>query len=102
MTDKEAIEYLKGQIKCLKCETGIDCENCILPNWSKEIEIEALNRAIEALENQKSIIKELEQIRAEIDALDKWGQNFYRYNEALGDCIEIIDNHIEEMKGEQK
>lgn len=47
-----------------------------------------------------NVIKELEQIRAEIDALDKWGQTFYRYNEALGDCIEIIDNHIEEMKGE--
>lgn len=46
------------------------------------------------------IIKELEQIRAEIDALDKWGQTFCRYNEALGDCIEIIDNHIEELKGE--
>lgn len=50
------------------------------------------------MDNSK-IIKELEQIRAEIDALDKWGQNFYRYNEALGDCIEIIDNHIEELKG---
>lgn len=48
------------------------------------------------------IIKELEQIRAEIDALDKWGQTFYRYNMALGDCIEIIDNHIEELKGENK
>ena len=48
------------------------------------------------------IIKELEQIRAEIDALDKWGQTFYRYNMALGDCIEIIDNHIEELKGEQE
>lgn len=46
------------------------------------------------------IIKELEQIRAEIDALDKWGAPFYRYNLALGDCLEIIDNHIEELKGE--
>lgn len=53
MTNNEAIEYLKGQIKCLKCETGIDCEKCIMPNWSKEIEIEALNKGIEAIENQK-------------------------------------------------
>ncbi len=49
---------------------------------------------------EETTIKELEQIRAEIDALDKWGQTFYRYNMALGDCIEIIDNHIEELKGE--
>ena len=53
MTNNEAIEYLKGQIKCLKCETGIDCEKCIMPNWSKEIEIEALNKGIESIENQK-------------------------------------------------
>ena len=49
--------------------------------------------------DNSKIIKELEQIRAEIDALDKWGQTFYRYNEALGDCIEIIDNHLAELKG---
>lgn len=48
------------------------------------------------------IIKELEQIRAEIDALDKWGEPFHRYNLALGDCLEIIDNHIKELKGENE
>lgn len=50
--------------------------------------------------DKSRIIKELEQIRAEIDALDKWGEPFHRYNLALGDCLEIIDNHIEELKGE--
>lgn len=44
------------------------------------------------------IIAELEKIRAEINALDKWGETFYRYNLALGDCIEIIDSHISELK----
>lgn len=53
MTDKEATEYLKGQIKCLKCETGIDCEKC-RPNWSSENDIEALEKGIEALETQKT------------------------------------------------
>ena len=52
MTDKEAIENLKGQIECHKCETGIDCEKC-RPNWSKENDIEALNKGIKSLENQK-------------------------------------------------
>lgn len=53
MTNQKVIECLKGQIKCLKCETGIDCEKC-RPNWSKEKDIEALDMAIEALENQKT------------------------------------------------
>lgn len=53
MTNQKVIECLKGQIKCLKCETGIDCEKC-RPNWSKEKDIEALENAIEVLENQKT------------------------------------------------
>ncbi len=51
MTNQEAIENLKGQLKCLQCETGIDCGKC-RPNWSKENDIESLNKAIEVLENQ--------------------------------------------------
>lgn len=53
MTNQKVIECLKGQIKCLKCETGIDCEKC-RPNWSKEKDIEALENAIEVFENQKT------------------------------------------------
>ena len=52
MTDKEAIECLKGQIKCRECKDGIDCEKCS-PNWSIKNDIEALKKGIKALENQK-------------------------------------------------
>ena len=48
---------------------------------------------------KESAIKELEKIKNEIEALDKWGQVYHRYNLALGDCIDIINEHIEELKG---
>lgn len=47
-------------------------------------------------------IKELEKIKSEMEALDLWGAVFERYNKALGDCIDIIDEHITELKGEQE
>ena len=45
-------------------------------------------------------IEKLEGIKREIEALDKWGETYHRYNLALGDCVDIINKHISELKGE--
>ena len=93
MTREEAIEELKGQIKCLKCETGIDCEKC-RPNWSSENDIEALDTAIKALEQEPtSVIEELEKIKAEL--LSECPNTNARMI-----CMSILDKHISELKGE--
>ena len=47
-------------------------------------------------------IEKLEGIKREIEALDKQDETYYRYNLALGDCVDIINEHISELKGEQK
>lgn len=46
-------------------------------------------------------IEKLEGIKREIETLDKWGETYHRYNLALGDCVEIIDEHISELKGSE-
>ena len=47
-------------------------------------------------------IEKLEGIKREIEALDKWGETYHRYNLALGDCVDIINEHISDLKGEQE
>ena len=47
-------------------------------------------------------IEKLEGIKREIETLDKWGETYHRYNLALGDCVEIIDEHISELKGSEQ
>ena len=45
--------------------------------------------------------KELAEFAIEkLEALDKWGETYHRYNLALGDCVDIINEHISELKGE--
>lgn len=69
---------------------------------TKEIREEATRRfqkslslGIQALENQKSIIEELEKIKAEL--LDKCPNTMSRLI-----CYNLIAKHIEELKGESK
>lgn len=88
-------------------ERAIDILQATMGTSPIEGQSEANEMAIKALEDKKALvkesaIKELERIRNEIEALDKWGQTFHRYNMALGDCIDIINEHIEELKGEQE
>ncbi len=45
-------------------------------------------------------IEKLEGIKREIAALDQWGETYHRYNLELGDCVDIINEHITELKGE--
>lgn len=46
-------------------------------------------------------IEKLEGIKREIEVLDKWGETYHRYNLALGDCVDIINEHISELKGSE-
>ena len=57
-------------------------------------DVEALDCAIKALKNQKSIIEELEKIKKDID---KWR---HVRNCSCSDCMDIIDMRIYELKGE--
>ena len=93
MTNQEAIESLKGQIKCLKCEKGIDCEKC-RPNWSIENDIEALNKGIEALENQKTgHWIDTDEWRETVDGFEQWG--YFRKCSRCGYVFKFleIDNY---------
>ena len=86
MTNKEAINILKDMIDY---QWGFS-------DMEKSIGIDALKKGIEALENQKSIIKELEQIKQE---MTPDSDNFYQVSNARP-FIKIIDKHISELKGE--
>lgn len=88
LTNQEAIEQLK-------------LNNPFMAGKEKELFSQAIDKGIEALENQKSVIEELEKIKAEIgeaysyfDSADvHWGFNI---------CRDIIDTRIKELKGENK
>ena len=58
---------------------------------------EALDMAIKALENQKSVIEELEKIKAEMENPKVISMDFF---DGLAYVEEIIDNRISELKGE--
>lgn len=92
MTREEAIEILKDLWRYEHSKYS-----------EKEIR-EALEKGIKALENQKSIIEELKTIKAEIDessfeAYEKYSEEPIFCNYTLN-IMQIIDNHIEELKGE--
>lgn len=88
MTDKEA----KNRLTCLKLSYKIRIE---------EEDIEALEKGIKALENQKILQEELEKIKAKIK---RAVSDFYMengdiaYGLTVAECI--LDKHISELKGE--
>ena len=93
MTNKEAIEKLKS---------GEPFSELYFEDWEK-----ALEMGIKALENQKSVIEELEKIKHEIgkefvdlqDGSEEWRSYV---NESVLSCYEIVDKHISELKGNKK
>ena len=91
MNNQEAINRLIG----LKMSYKIRIE---------EEDIEALDKGREALENQKTLQEELEKIKAEINLedIDCQYEEDYVYSGGLQKAIEIIDNRISELKGENK
>ena len=100
MTNQEAIIELKD----LKdyCHSTFLKRTC-------EAYTQAINKAIETLENQSSVIEELEKIKAEIEKLNNtdYGSMFsYESHKGAGDMqddiINIIERDISELKGETK
>ena len=85
MTNQEAIEVLK-------------LNNPFMAGKDKENFSKAIDKGIEALKNQKSIIKELEKIKTEMKDLVYSYYGAYRPN--TEDLIDIVDYHIKELKGE--
>lgn len=100
MKYEEAIEMMKAKLECMTREvSGVDqdcnmnkcfeCDLCYTQGNMGE-QKEWLRMGIEALENQKTLQTELEEIKAEI-----------RYNGLYNEPIEeIIDNHIKELNNE--
>ena len=81
MTNQEAIEELKARKE--HYEMGDGCEFLV----------EALEKGIKALENQKTVIEKLEKLKAEFEE-DK----YILLNQIT--AIKVIDKHIAELKGE--
>lgn len=81
MTNQEAIEELKARKE--HYEMGDGCEFLV----------EALEKGIKALENQKSVIEELEKLKVEFEE-DK----YILLNQTT--AIKVIDNRITQLKGE--
>ena len=72
--------------------------------WVSECE-QAIDYAIKALENQKSMVEELEKIKAEMNVeLFKEYSAEREFDSGYESClkqqINRIDNHIKELKGE--
>lgn len=89
MTNKEAIEILKN------IKAGFETDE-----WLQD-DTKALDKAIEALENQKNIIKELEKMKAKIEQMDFDFGDYYDYTDTIIEMVsKVIDNHISELKGE--
>ena len=93
MTNKEAINILKDMIDY---QWGFS-------DMEKSIGIDALKKGIEALENQKSIIKELEKIKTEIRKLTDINPD-YPMDKTIHisryEVQKIIYERIAELKGE--
>lgn len=90
MTNKEAINEICDMANALQI-------------MYKSKQGQALQMGIEALENQKTIIEELEKIKEEISCIyenDKtmWDGSVIYIKEAV--IYEIIDNRIKELEGE--
>lgn len=84
MTNQEAIEELKARKE--HYEMGDGCEFLV----------EALEKGIEALENQKSIIEELENLKEDMWKTEPNGVSFeLKYN-----ISKLIDRRIFKLKGE--
>ena len=90
MTNQETIETLNTMLKdgrYLGNGTHIPLEV-----------LETFNKAIEALENQKSVIEEIEKIKDEM--IEKCKEYRWDNDDVVSDgLIRIIDNHIKELKG---
>ena len=71
------------------CDRTLNYQDCkFKPNYCAEI-----------------IIEELEKIKAEIERLKPNNPNFEHYvgeTRAINNALEVIDNHIKELKGEQE
>ena len=88
MNREEAIEILKGAIK--------------KPNTKDGYLGQALTMGIEALENQKSLQAELEEIKAVIqhEKSKHLGEGKYTYTAGLKTAIDLIDKHIKGVDNE--
>ena len=101
MNNKEAIEVLK--IKKAEFETDAWLQSDIKTLEKLQGDIKALEKGIKALENQKSIVEELEKIKAEIHKLafdDEDGDYLTLIDD--DEAMELIDKQIAELKGEDK
>ena len=89
MNNQEAIEQLK-------------LNNPFMAGKDKELFSQAIDKGIEALENQKSVIEELEKIKAEITACTQQeeGEVPACINYGIKLSTEIVEKHIAELKGE--
>ena len=106
MTNQEAIKWL-DLIKRKGVEFDDNSEETKnLRERAIKCNEEALCMGIEALKNQKSIIEELEKIKAEIgkefvdlqDGSEEWRSYV---NDAVLSCYEIVENRIHELKGSE-
>ena len=119
MTREEAIKRLRGILT-----EAVEFENsvCYVTEENREpleMAIEALERKpsdnatlkeifcmgceyIEALENQKSLEKELEKIRQEIYDIEEPDHDFEGFYYCFEEALKIIDKELAEMKGENK
>lgn len=94
MTNKEAIEELK--------DLKDYCHSTFMKR-TYEAYTQAINKAIEALENQKTVIEKLEEMKDEIENTGAYEQEVHGKTEFLKGityCLNIIDKHIKELKGE--
>lgn len=93
MTNKEAIEILKSYRKRLTDSVSNQLDK----------DIEAFEIAIKNLENQKSIIEELRNVRNEIqDRADNIPYTNQLSIDAHKLDIDIINKHINKLKGEKQ
>lgn len=74
-----------------------DMQECTYGN------LEEVDMAIHALEQERNVIEELEKIRTKIEELKPNNPKFKHFigeTRAINNALEVIDNHIEELKGE--
>jgi len=57
---------------------------------------------IKAIENGTPLEEELEKIKAEIMSIGNWREIYEVPNGYVVECLNIIDKHIAELKGEQE
>ena len=94
------------------CIWGCELSTCVINDFGKTLngepvivyasELKYCDAADMKTHVNLQIIEKLKRIRSKIDALDKYGPTFHRYNQAIGDCIDIIDEEIDELGGDKK